>query len=92
MERQFGTHIVPGSCSRWTDKDRVSVEKFCKEVHHEKQRQRAKPFWQWFRNKDAREMHERKVSELRSEWICHNDKDVNDLAEALNNKKFFWKE
>lgn len=37
-------------------------------------------------------MHERKVSELRSEWICHNDKDVNDLAEALNNKKFFWKE
>ncbi|KAL7442695.1 hypothetical protein ACHAXM_009137 [Skeletonema potamos] len=72
-----------------TEYQDFSVEKFCKEVHHEKQRQRAKPFWQWFRNKDAREMHERKVAELRSEWICHNDEDVNDLAETLNNKKFF---
>lgn len=66
-----------------------SVKKFCKQVHHEKQRQRAKPFWQWFRNKDAREMHERQVAELRKEWINNNDEDVIDLAETLNNKKFF---
>ena len=50
-----------------------SVTKFCKEVHHEKQRQRAKPFWQWFRNKEAREMHESQVNELRRTWIHDND-------------------
>jgi len=49
------------------------VKKFCKEVHHEKQKQRAKPFWQWFRNKEAREMHERQVMELRKSWIHDNE-------------------
>ena len=34
-------------------------------------------------------MHERQVAELRKEWINNNDEDVIDLAETLNNKKFF---
>jgi hypothetical protein len=65
-----------------------STQKFCKEVHHEKQRQRAKPFWQWFRNKEAREMHEREVSELRSQWIHDNDQEVNQLREDMERKCF----
>ena len=60
-----------------------SVVKFCKEVHHEKQRQRAKPFWQWFRNKEARELHESQVKEMRKEWVCFNDESVNELVEKL---------
>jgi hypothetical protein len=63
-----------------------SVTKFCKEVHHEKQRQRAKPFWQWFRNKEAREMHEREVNELRTQWINDNDQEVNQLRADLVSK------
>jgi len=59
------------------------VTKFCKEVHHEKQRQRAKPFWQWFRNKEAREMHESQVNELRRTWIHDNDVEVNKLRQDM---------
>jgi len=58
-----------------------SKTKFCKEVHHEKQRQRAKPFWQWFRNKEAREMHESHVNELRRTWI--SDVEINQLSEVM---------
>ena len=61
-----------------------SVVKFCKEVHHEKQRQRAKPFWQWFRNKEARQLHESQVKEMRKECVCFNDEYVNELVEELN--------
>lgn len=59
------------------------IQKFCSEVHHEKQRQRAKPFWQWFRNKEAREMHESQVNVMRNQWIQDNDEDVNQLREVL---------
>ena len=62
-----------------------TTRKFCKEVHHEKQRLRAKPFWQWFRNKNAREMHDKQVAELRKEWINDNDEDVNEIIEVLKN-------
>ena len=60
-----------------------SPQKFCKEVHHEKQRQRAKPFWVWNRNKDAREIHEKEVELLRKEWMCSNDQEVNELSDKL---------
>jgi len=60
-----------------------SVKKFCKEVHHEKQRQRAKPFWQWFRNKEAREIHESQVNELRRTWIHDNDVEVDTLRQDM---------
>lgn len=62
-----------------------SGKKFCKEVHHQKQRRRAKPFWVWDRNKRGREMHDKQVCEIRKEWINSNDEDVNDLINTLKN-------
>ena len=52
-----------------------TIMKFCKEVHHEKQRQRRSHSgsWQWFCNEEAREMHESHVNELRRLWAHDND-------------------
>eukprot|EP00985_Skeletonema_marinoi_P018651 scaffold10460_cov136-Skeletonema_marinoi.AAC.1 len=58
------------------------IKKFCKEVYHEKQKQCAKPFWQWFRNKQARQIHESEVNKMRRDWI--HDEDVNQLTAKLD--------